>query len=235
VIADVIIKSALRKLLVLPSGGTPKTAQLADGLEALNDIVKLISGNSSLIYQDTREEIAINIGDQEFTLGLTGDYVTNKPVELIQASIRDGNYEYPLDRADVNTYASFYDKTRTDIPLWLYFRNTHPDSTFYFDVTTNKAYTLILTTMKELAKFPDGTTDIPLPDYYESYFKLALTVALAPEFGAANRVTPLMIQAAEDAKSTVIGKAIRINPSHSEITYINGYIDSRYYFGDYNR
>ncbi len=88
--------------------------------------------------------------------------------------------------------------------------------------------------MKELGEFPDGTTDISLPAYYESYLKLALTVELGPEFGAANRVTPMMVMAAENAKSTIIGKSITINPSQTEIAYINGYIDQRYYFGDNN-
>lgn len=233
-IANTIIKSVLRKLLVVPSGGTPSTNQYADGLEALNDLIRLWSANSSLIFQDTREEIVISAGDQEFTLGTTGDYVTAKPIEFIQASILDSNYEYPLIKSDVYTYANFTDKTHKHRPHYIYFRNTYPDTTIAFDATTDTPYTLILTSMKELSEFPDGITNVSLPPYYETALKWNLLLMLAPEYSAANRVTSLMVDLAKETKSAVIGKAININPSQTEIAYINGYISNRYYNGDYN-
>lgn len=233
-IANTIIKSVLRKLLVIPSGGTPTTQQYSDGLEALNDIINIWPANSSLIYQYTREEIAITTGDQEFTLGATGDYTTPKPVEFIQASIKDSGHEYPLHELDVNTYANIQDKTHTGRPYWIYFRNTYPNSTLSFDVTTDSSYTLILTSMKALSAFPDGTTDVSLPDYYETALKHNLAIELAPEFSSANRVTQLMLDNAKESKSAVIGKSVRINVSTTELTYINGYIGDRYYNADYN-
>jgi len=232
--ANAIITSVLRKLLVIQPGGSATSAQLTAGLETLNDIVVLWSANSSMVYQDTREEITVASGTNSFTLGATGDYVTGKPVKVISASLKTSDYEYPLKEADVNIYARFHDKAHTGRPDWLYFRNTHPDSTFYFDLTSDQAYTFILTSMKELTKFPDGTTEISLPDYYETALKYNLVVAFAPEMGAANRVTPLMNQMAEQAKSDVIGRAVKVNVSTTELTYINGYIHHRYYNQDYN-
>lgn len=226
--ANEIIKGALRKLVVIPAGGEPTTNQYTDGLEVLNDLVASWSANASLVYQDTLEEIVIASGTQSFTLGATGDYITGKPTEVKIASIKSGQYEYPLEEANENSYAEFRNKTNQGRPHWLYFRNTHPDSTFYFDQTTDQAYTLILTSMKELTQFPDGTTEIALPEYYKKAFKDNLTLEIAPGSGAAKRVTPLMVSQAEDSKSAVIGKSVRITPSKTELARNQKYVDGDY-------
>jgi len=216
-IANTIIASVLRKLVIIPSGGTPTVNQYADGLEALNDLIRLWSANSSFIYEDTREEITITSGTNSFTLGSTGDYVTGKPVNLLNASLKEDGHEYPLRIIDKNVFENFHDKSQTHRPYWIYFRNTYPNSTFYFDSTTDVQYTLVLTTMKELTEFSDGTTDLPLPGYYETALKANLLVYLAPEFGAAKRVTQLMYQIAEDSKSSIVGKAVKVNVSRTDI------------------
>ena len=232
--ANTIIKAALRKLLVIPSGGTPTANQYTDGLEVLNDLVNSWSANSSLVYQDTLEEIVIAANTQNFTLGATGDYVTGKPVEIVQMSLREDSYEWPLLEAHSNEYAEFSNKTNTGQPAWYYFRNTHPDSTFYFDVTTSSAYTLILTSMKELSEFADGTTEVSLPAYYEKAFKDNLTIELAPEMGAANRVTQIMLQVAEESKNAVIGKAVKVVPSRTDLSHLNDYNNTVRYNWDAN-
>ena len=226
--ANEIIKGALRRLVVISAGGEPTTAQYADGLEILNDLVASWSANASLVYQDTLEEITIAAGTQSFTLGATGDYVTGKPTEVKIASLRRGKYEYPLEVANPNSYAEFRDKTNAGLPHWLYFRNTHPDSSFYFDLTTDQEYILILTSMKELTQFPDGTTEIALPAYYKKAFKDNMTLELAPGSGAAKRVTPLMMQQAEDSKNMIIGKSVRITPSKTELANNNRFTDGDY-------
>lgn len=228
--ANEIIKGALRKLVVIPAGGTPTVSQYADGLEVFNDLVSSWSANSSLIYEDTLEEIALSAATQSFTLGTTGDYVTGKPVELISASLKNSNHETPLEIAGEKTYQNLRDKTRTGLPFWIYFRNTHPNSTFYFDKTTDQAYTLILTSMKELTQFPDGTTEIVLPDMYKKAFKDNLTLELAPGSGAAKRVTPLMVEQAKESKAAVLGKSLKINPSRTELSNNNRRVD-----GDHGR
>lgn len=226
--ANKIIEGALKKLVVIPAGGTASTGQKADGLDVLNDIVASWSANASLVYQDTLEEITIAAGTQSFTLGATGDYVTGKPTEVKIASLRRGKYEYPLEKANSNSYAEFSDKTNAGLPHWLYFRNTHPNSSFYFDLTTDQEYVLILTSMKELTQFPDGTTEISLPDYYKKAFIDTLTLEFAPQMGAAKRVTPLMKEQAADSKSMVVGKAVRITPSKTELARNNRYTDGDY-------
>jgi hypothetical protein len=102
-------------------------------------------------------------------------------------------------------------------PHWLHYRHSFPNGTFYFDSTTDQQYTLVLTSIKELPTFVDGTTDVPLPAYYEHALKLNLMVEIAPEMGAAKRVTPMMAQQAVQAKNTIIGQSMDLQAAETEI------------------
>lgn len=228
--ANEIIKSALRKLVVIPAGGTPSVNQYADGLEALNDLVASWSAEASLVYQDTREEITIAANTQNFTLGQSAaDYATDAPTEVVSALLKDASgYEYPLKVIDVNTFDNIGEKTDTSVPDYLYFRNTFPNSTFLFETFTNQEYILVLTSMKALTQFPDGTTEIDLPPYYKRAFKQNLMLEVAPEMGAAKRVTPLMKEQAEESMNKVIGKSVKINVSRTELATQRRRVDGDY-------
>lgn len=218
-IANTIISAALRKLMVVPTGGTPSAAMYTVGLELLNDMLRQWSAEGNLVYEETREDIVINSGDQSFTIGASGDKVTARPIQITQALLKDANnIEYRLRLADKHQYASFSDKSVTGLPGWLYYLKTFPNGTLYFERTTDKAYTLVLTSIKALTEFPDGTTEISLPDHYEKALKDNLTVEIAPEMGAAKRVTPLMLKTAERSLSTIIGEATNLNESRTELS-----------------
>lgn len=223
-IANTIIKRALRRLLVTQVGGTPTTQQYADGLEVLNDIVNSWSANGDLIYEDTLEEIAVAANEQNFTIGATGDKATVRPLSIKTATLRDANnYEFGLEEADAVKYANFNLKTTQSLPNWYYYRNTFPNGTWYFDFATDKAYTLVLTSMKALSTFPDGTTDVALPAHYEKALKSNLLIDLAPEMGAAKRITQDMRDAAKEDKATIIGQALDIIPSTTELSRPSSY------------
>lgn len=215
--ANAIIKAALRKLIVVKSGGTPTTAQYADGLEVLNDMVNSWSAQNNLVYEDTLEELSIPASTQSITIGATGTLVTGRPLRIKIATLRDGSIEYEMNLIDQGEYAYIADKTVSGRPYELYYRNTWPNGTIYFNKTSDSAYTLILTSLKQLSTFPDGTTEVSLPDHYERALKTNLTIELADEFGAGNRVTASMVKIAEEARNAIIGQAIDIVPSRTDI------------------
>lgn len=222
-IANTIIKAALRKLLVVPSGGTPSTTQYADGLEVLNDLISSWSANFNLTYENSFEELTIPAGTQSITIGATGTLVTARPIDVINASLKEGNIEYMLDIIRDKAYQREWDKTETERPERLYYRKTYPNGTIYFESTTDEEYTLILTSMKQLTSFPDGTTAIDLPEFYERALKTNLTIELADEFGAGNRVTQAMIKLADESKTAIIGASLSINASVTELSSYANY------------
>lgn len=215
--ANEIIKATLRKLVVIKSGGTPSTNQYTDGLEILNDLINSWSADLSLVYEDTEESLTISAGTQSFTMGASGDQVTARPLEIRVASIKDGNIEYPMDIIDEKTYQSFPNKASIGIPFRLYYRNTYPNGTVYFEYTTNAQYTLRLQSIKELTVFPDGTTEINLPNHYKRAFISNLAIEWADELGAGKRITPTIIKTAEESKNIIIGLATSIVPSRTDL------------------
>lgn len=215
--ANAIIKASLRRLLVIDTGGSPTTAQYTVGLEILNDLLKSWSASLDLVYEDTREELTIPSNTQTFTIGPSGDQLTARPLEIRVATLSTGNVEYPIAIIDEKTYQSFANKKTTGQPFRLYYRNTFPNGTVYFEFTSDEQYTLILTSIKQLTQFPDGTTEISLPEHYERALKSNLAIEWADELGAGNRVSPTMMKAAEESKAIIIGLAMDIVPSRTDI------------------
>lgn len=222
-IANTIITAALRKLLVVPSGGTPTVSQYAEGLEVLNDMVNSWSAQRDLIYEDTKEDLVIPAGTQNITIGATGDLITARPLKVNVATLHDEDIDYTMTLISEKEYQSFSQKTNSSRPYRLYYRNTWPNGTIYFEYTTDKQYTLILTSMKQIPTFPDGTTDVLLPDHYERALKTNLVIEIADEMGAGNRVTQTMFRIADEAKTAVISQAIDIVPAVTEIHPIGIY------------
>jgi len=222
-IANTIVTAALRRLLVIPSGGTPTSNQLADGLEVLNDLINSWSAQRDLIYEDTKEDLTIPSGTQSITIGPTGELVTGRPLKINVATLRDNTIDYTMRLIGEIEYQSYSQKTNVSRPYRLYYRNTWPNGTIYFEYTTDKNYTLVLTSMKQLSVFPDGTTDISLPDYYERALKTNLTIEIADEMGAGNRVTATMFKIADEARTAIISQAIDLVPAITEFNPVGVY------------
>lgn len=216
-IANTIIKSVFRKAFIKDGSFTPSTQQFADGLERLNDMVNTWSAHNDLVYENTREELTIPSGTLEITIGATGTLVTGRPLKIRVASIKDNDIEYPLTIIDERQYQTYVFKISTARPYKLYYRNTWPDGTIYFEYTTDQSYTLILTSLKQLSTFPDGETDVSLPDYYEKALKDNLFIEMADELGVGNRITSALITLADNSRGAVIGQSIDIVPSRSDI------------------
>jgi len=219
--ANTIIAGALRRLLVTPIGGTPSAAQYSAGLEVLNDMVNSWSAQNDLVYEDTLEELTIPSGTQSITIGATGTLVTARPLKITVATLKDGTNEYPMSMMDEQQYSRFYDKTVTSQPYRLYYRNTWPNGTIYFEYTTDQEYTLILSSIKQLSTFPDGTTEVSLPDHYERALKANLAVEMADEYGAS--LTAGMIAIAQESRNAIIGQAVSTVPAQIEISSTSNY------------
>ncbi len=219
-----IIKDSLRDLLVVPSGGTPTANQYADGLRALNNLVYTWSVHPDMVFEDTREELSIPALTQSITIGPSGTLVTARPIEIIAANLKDSaNYEHGLKVIDDLAFNRIEFKDTITLPNRIHLRKTVPNSVLYFNGKTDKAYTLVLTSNKGLTAFADGTTDVVYPEHYEAAFRANLTIAIAPMFGAAKRITQLQKDLAEETKSAVLGDGFQLNASETDMGGNSGY------------
>lgn len=82
---DQVIKSALRKLGVLPSGGTPSTAQVNDAADALNALVKVFQADGMPLWKIASQTFTVTSGVSTYTVGPGLTVNIPKPLRIIQA------------------------------------------------------------------------------------------------------------------------------------------------------
>lgn len=222
-IANDIIKTALENLLVIQDGQTPTATQYANGLLRLNTLLKSYTTSRNLIYDVSRETLTIPSGTQSITIGSTGTLATNRYLDIDRASLKDGNEESLLNVIDDSLYQEISNKAIVGKPCDIYYHQTWPNGTIYFNTTTDKEYQLVVSGKKRISAFADGTTDNDLPEMYELWLQAALTINWADANGAGNRITPSMVAIAERAEKVIIGQSVRLHPSRTELGGRGGY------------
>lgn len=75
----------------LARGGTPSTAQYADGLDRLNDIINLVQTRGLRLWLEEEYTLALTVGKQAYSFGAAGDVVMDKPLRVKQAAYLDSS------------------------------------------------------------------------------------------------------------------------------------------------
>lgn len=82
---DQVITGALRKLAVLPSGGTPTAAQIADASEALNALIKAFQADGMPLWKIASQSFTVVDGTSSYTVGPSQTVDCPKPLKVLQA------------------------------------------------------------------------------------------------------------------------------------------------------
>ena len=86
---DQIISSALRKLGVLELGATPDTDTVNNGAQVLNLMIKQWMTDGIKLWTIVEDVLPLVANKNSYTIGPSGDLVTDKPLRLIQAFLRN--------------------------------------------------------------------------------------------------------------------------------------------------
>lgn len=177
-----IIKPALRKIGALGIGETLEADIVNQALEALNDMLDSWSNDGLLVYYIKQENFALVPGKQSYTIGVGGDFNTARPDAIEGGFSRFGETDYRFQLVSQDDWDSVviknvpstwiaYVKYEATVPLGridVYPRPTGGE--------------LFLNTYGKLARFPDLSTDIPLPGGYKRAIQYNLSIELAPEY-----------------------------------------------------
>lgn len=82
---DGIISSSLRKLGVLPSGGTASAQQIADGAEALNAMIKGFQADGMPVWEMDKYTFTVIKDQAQYLIGNGQALNTNSPLKIVQA------------------------------------------------------------------------------------------------------------------------------------------------------
>ena len=175
-----IIEAASRKIQVLGRGQTLSAQEAQNALEALNGLLGMFSAQAGTIVNNVRESFNLN-GATSYTIGIGGDFNTDKPVDVTAAFVRIGSTDYTLKQINAAEYAAIGFKAITGIPELFYYENNTPlGRMFLYPVAPS--YQLNIYSLKALTSFADLTTDYDMPEGMFDMLVYNLAVAIAPEY-----------------------------------------------------
>jgi len=182
-----LIEGSLRLLGVLAEGEQPSVAVMQDSIMAMNQMIQ---------SWDTERLSVFSTQDQVFTwpaytisrtLGPTGDFVGNRPIEVDDATyFKDSSsgLSFGVKLINQQQYDGIAFKTVTSTyPQVLWVNNTFPDIELTIYPVPIKALEWHIISVETLNEVSSVATDMYFPPGYLRAFRYNLACELAPEFG----------------------------------------------------
>lgn len=136
---DQIISSALRKLGVLELGATPDSDTVTNSAQALNLMIKQWMTDGIKLWTVVEYTLPLVANKNSYTIGPSGDLVTDKPLKLIQAFLRNTqvtpNIDTPMQIFSKEQYNVLGSKNSTGTPNSVFLDPNTTYSTVYIYLT----------------------------------------------------------------------------------------------------
>lgn len=203
---DQLITSALRKLGVLASGGTPSSAQLSDGSDALNAIVKAFQADGMPLWKITSTTFATVADTSTYNIGVSQTVNTiGKPLKIIQAfyTVDDG-VNVPMNIYNKYDFNNLPDNAE-GTPITLYYQPLNTYGTIHLWPTpTDTSTDITVYYQTQYEDMDSGANDFDFPSEWMQAIIYTLAWSLAPEFGIPPTDRGLLMKEAEYWKDYVL-------------------------------
>lgn len=187
--AQQIIQASMRKLGVYASGETPTTNELADGLAALQSMLRAWAGRKLIMFSSVKDTLTLVAGTASYTWGSGGTLATARPHSVLGAYVLDSdNVSHKVVQITEGEYRSIQMKTNPGRPDNMFLHLLYPLSYIYLYPTPDTAETLYIDSMKpftEASSFSALGDTLQFPANYEEPIIYNLAIRLASEFGKA--------------------------------------------------
>lgn len=178
-----IINDALSEIGVIGVAETPSAEDTAFCLRKLNQILQRLSNSRQMLPVSTGISITLT-SQQNYLVGPGGATVTARPIKVTSATATDSSgLESPVSVATQEVWDSIANKNTSGGPpthVWYEALNTNGRVWVY---PKAPGYTLNLDCLTLLTNIPNPSTDITLPEGYDSVLTLMLADDIAPAFG----------------------------------------------------
>lgn len=202
VTAQDIIEGAMRVLGLLESGETPTATELADGLEALNLLVKSWQHSPNPVMRgvqpwhrvETTIDTSVVTAKQSYTLAASGADVTMQiPVDILAVTTLDANGERSLlKRVTHDRFLEWGNRTDTgSVAEWFYERGIASGRLWFDVIPDDTTIDYVITSTRPLQDCDELTNNVEFPQEWYRALKFNLAVEIAPEF----QVEPSLIVA----------------------------------------
>lgn len=183
--ANDLITASYRRARILGVDQVPSASEAADALAALNRLLDLWWNDRLLVFQVVQENFALVAGQASRTIGVGGNFNTNRPVKLVDGCfVRRNGVDYPLNVIEDRTrFDAIAVKSVQGLPAVVFYDPAYPLGTLYFYYVPDAADTVYLNSWKRLQTLAALVTAISLPPGYEDLIVDGLAIKLAPDFG----------------------------------------------------
>ena len=186
-----LITGALRLINVVQANEVPTAEDMDISFEALNAMIDSWSNEELSIFTMNPIQFQLTPGQKDYTLGVGGDWSTDRPMDIVSMYIR---YPYPTGPS---TYIDLPTNQLTDeqyanlgikyfqsaFPQKWYDDGNYPLRTISVWPIPNTDHKVLLWLWQPLIDAQDLDTDIVFPQGYERALRFALAIELAAEFG----------------------------------------------------
>jgi hypothetical protein len=181
------INGALRLLGVLAEGETPSSETSQDCLSALNQMIESWNTERLSVFSTQDQVFSWPPGTISRTLGPTGDFVGNRPIQLDDATyFRDpsNGISYGIKIINQQQYDGIAVKTVTSTyPQVIWINMSYPDIEMYVYPVPTKVLEFHFISVEELTQPANLATTLAFPPGYLRAFRYNLACEIAPEFG----------------------------------------------------
>ena len=182
-----IINGSLRLIGVLAEGETPSAETAQDALSAMNQMIESWNTERLSVFATQDQVFTWPAGQLFRTLGPSGDFVGNRPVQLIDSTyFKDPGtgVSYGIKFINQQQYNGIAVKTVTSTyPQVIFVNNTFPDVEMYIYPRPTRALEWHFISVEELTQPATLATQLHFPPGYLRAFRYNLATELAPEFG----------------------------------------------------
>jgi hypothetical protein len=187
-----IITGSMRLLGLVQANSVPTDAEIQVGIRALNVLMDSWSNDRLMIFKLQPYYFLTVGGQQDYTLGPTGDWVIERPMRIEQAytdlTSNQGNglqtTSLPISIANDSQWSSIVTKrVTTQIPNILYDNGNYPNRTISLYPIPTGTITIVLWLWQPLLKFDSIDDVISLPKGYVRSIRFNLACELAPDYG----------------------------------------------------
>lgn len=176
-----LVDRSYRLLGQLSSGEDPTDDESNDAFTTLNAMIGSWN-NERLICYALQEETLSFTAAVSNTIGPSGDLVTTRPVEIVQAWVVSSNTSVPVLMISDEEYGAIPDKTATSTyPFKANYKASMPNGTIYYYPVPSTTGTMKLLTRTPLTAFTALTDTVSLPPGWEDTIAYNLAVRIAPE------------------------------------------------------
>ena len=185
--AGEIIKGSLRLIGQLAEGEEPSADTMQDSIMAVNQMIQSWNTERLSVFSTQDQTFVWPAGQATRSIGPTGDFVGNRPVEIDDATyFKDPqtNLSFGIKLINQQQYDGIALKiVVSTYPQVMWVNNTFPNMEMTIYPVPTKALEWHIISVEELTQVTSVATDMYFPPGYLRAFRYNLAMELAPEFG----------------------------------------------------